>query len=89
MIALTGTLRQQGQVEFDGKKRLKLWIEHTTPRENGAADLKIEELFLPIEDATKLPKDGQQVTVQVRAYSTGKEVRFSAIGIVNAPKVAA
>lgn len=89
MTTLTGTLRQHGQVEFDGKKRLKLWVEHTSPRENGTADLKIEELFLPIEDATKLPKQGSEISLAVRVYASGRDVKFSAISIVGTTKAAA
>jgi hypothetical protein len=89
MITLTGTFRQQGQVEFDGKKRLKVWLEHTSPRENGTADLKIEELFLPIEDANKLPKQGSEISLSVRVYASGRDVKFSAIGIIGPIKAAA
>ena len=53
MLTLTGTLRQFGDVAFAGKDStektpyLKLWIEHETPRQDGPADLKIEELLIP------------------------------------------
>lgn len=78
MITLTGTLRQSGKLTFDGKDRLKIWIEHETPRDNGVSDLRIEELFLPMEEQAKLPAQGQPVSVIVRPYAVGRDVKFSA-----------
>lgn len=89
MITLTGTLRQSGKVTFDGKDKLKVWVEHETPRDNGANDLKIEELFLPIEFQQSLPQNGQQISVVVRAYPVGRDVKFSAMSVVGEKKRAA
>lgn len=89
MITLQGTLRQSTKVTFDGVDKLKLWVEHESPRDNGVSDLKIEELILPIAEEPKLPKQGQSVTVAVRAYASGRDVKFFAVGIVGEVKKAA
>lgn len=90
MIALTGTLRQFSLNEFEGKKKTKLWVEHTTPRENGVDDLKLEELFLEGDLTSSLPKSGSQISVQVRPYAVGKGVKFSAVGLaLSSPAIAA
>jgi hypothetical protein len=89
MITLTGTLRQSGEVTFgkdkDARKMLKLWVEHESPRDNGPADLRIEEFFVPSEHGPMLPPQGQQVSVSVRPYASGRNVAFAAIGIVAQP----
>lgn len=87
MITLQGTLRQAGKVTFQEKERVKVWVEHETPRDNGVSDLKIEELFLPSETFDKLPKPGQPISVAVRPYVVGRDVKFSAISLAVAPKV--
>jgi hypothetical protein len=87
MITLTGTLRQSGEVTFgkdkEARKMCKLWVEHESPRDNGPGDLKIEEFFVPLEQAVNLPEKGQEVSVQVRPYSDGRKVLFQAIRLVN------
>lgn len=88
MLVLTGTLRQFGEVTFgeDKKQFLKLWVEHETPRDNGPADLRIEELLLPL-DSVPIPernalKQGSPVSVVVRAWSKGRDLVFSGIRLV-------
>jgi hypothetical protein len=89
MITLTGTLRQSAKVTFDGVDKTKLWIEHQSPRDNGVFDLKIEELILPHQDESKLPKQGEQISVDVRVYAAGRDVKFFAVGIHQPLKKAA
>ena len=81
MITLTGTLRQFGASEFDGKKKTKVWLEHTSERDNGPADLKLEELFLEGDVTPALPSAGSQISVIVRPYAVGKGVKFAAVGL--------
>lgn len=88
MLTLTGTLRQFGEVNLgkdNPKPFLKLWVEHETPRDNGPADLRIEELLIPIEDAPpaadreKLLRTGQPVSVVVRAWAKLGALQLSAV----------
>lgn len=81
MLTLTGVLRQATTNEFEGKKKTKLWVEHTSPRENGVDDLKLEELFLDGDLTPSLPRSGSQISVYVRPYAVGKGVKFSAIAL--------
>jgi hypothetical protein len=82
MITLTGTLRQFSATEYDGKKKTKIWVEHTAPRDNGPDDLKLEELFLDGDLTASLPPSGKSISVQVRPYALGKSIKFSAVGFV-------
>lgn len=82
MVTLTGKLRQSGTVTYDGVTKLKLWIEHETPRENGPSDLKLEELFLENLDASALPAAGSEIVLQVRPYAVGKAIKYSALSMV-------
>lgn len=94
MITLTGKLRQSGPMSYTDKvtgktvEKLKLWIEHETPRENGLADLKLEELFLEGVDAAALPPAGSQISLQVRVYAIGRDIKYSAVGLVGASATA-
>jgi len=81
MITLHGILRQSGVNEYDGKKKTKVWVEHTAPRENGVDDLKLEELFLDGDLSANLPKQGHIIGVQVRPYAGGKGVKFAALAL--------
>lgn len=88
MLTLTGTLRQFGDVTLgeDKKPFLKLWVEHETPRDNGPADLKIEELLIPA-DTVAAPeraalKPGQPVSVVVRAWAPKASVNLQAQRLV-------
>lgn len=85
MIILNGTLRQFASTEYEGKKKTKLWVEHTSPRENGVDDLRLEELFLEGDHAAALPKSGSMVSVAVRPYASGKGVKFSAVALLTSP----
>jgi hypothetical protein len=87
MITLTGTLRQFGPSEFEGKKKTKVWLEHTSERDNGPADLKLEELFLEGDLTASMPSAGSPISIIVRPYAVGKGVKFAAVGL--APKPAA
>lgn len=79
MITLTGTLRQFNATEYDGKKKTKIWLEHTAQRDNGPDDLKLEELFMDGDLTASLPPAGSQLAVEVRPYALGKAVKFSAL----------
>jgi len=83
MLTLHGTLRQSGAVMIKERPLVKVWIEHETPRENGTPDLKIEELFLEAEPAKKLPPQGSPIALIVRAYPSGRDVKFAAVGVAN------
>jgi len=83
MITLQGILRQSGEMKINEKPLVKLWIEHETPRENGVADLKIEELFIDHKPGMFIPKKGETINLQVRAYPSGRDVKFQALGILN------
>lgn len=87
MITLTGTLRQFAPSEFEGKKKTKIWLEHTSERDNGPADLKLEELYLEGDHVSELPPAGSQIALVVRPYAVGKGVKFSALRLLG--KVAA
>jgi hypothetical protein len=90
MLTLTGTLRQFGEVNL-GKETpkpfLKIWLEHETPRDGGPADLRIEELLIPMEDAPskadrdRLMKPGQPLSVVVRAWAKLGTLYFAAVKI--------
>jgi hypothetical protein len=81
MLTLTGTLRQSGEITIKEKPFVKLWVEHESERDNGVNDLQILELLVPAENAQKLPEKGKQVSVDVRCYANGREVRFSALAV--------
>ena len=84
MIILKGTLRQAAAMTLQEKLKTKLWVEHETPRDNGPADLRIEELFLDGDLTAKLPKAGEKVAVVVRPYPSGRDIRYAATGIAAA-----
>jgi hypothetical protein len=81
MITLHGTLRQSGEMTIKERKVTKLWIEHTVDRQNGPADLKIEELFLEPENAKNLPPSGQPIAVEVRPYPSGKGIALAGVRV--------
>lgn len=85
MLTLTGTLRQAGVNEYEGKKKTRVWLEHTTPRENGPDDLKLEEFWFDGDISPTLPPPGSQLSVHVRAYTVGKGVKFSAVDLAPQP----
>lgn len=85
MITLTGKLRQSAPSEYDGKKKTKIWLEHTSERDNGPADLKLEELFMEGDLTPSLPAAGSEISVVVRPYAVGKAVKFSALRLVEKP----
>lgn len=85
MITLTGTLRQHAPSEFEGKKKTKVWLEHTSERDNGPPDLKLEELYLEGDHAAQMPPAGSQISIIVRPYAVGKGVKFSALALAGKP----
>jgi hypothetical protein len=85
MIILQGTLRQSGVKEYEGKKKTRLWVEHTSPRDDGPDDLKLEEMWLDGDHSASLPKPNSQIAVVVRPYSSGKEVKFATVGLAAQP----
>jgi hypothetical protein len=89
MITLTGTLRQFGPSEFEGKKKTKVWLEHTSERDNGPADLKLEELFLEGDLTASMPAAGSPISIIVRPYAVGKGVKFAAVALAGKPAVVA
>lgn len=82
MIALTGKLRQSGQVTIKERPLVKIWVEHEMPRDSGTPDLKIEEFFLEPAAAEKLPKAGSEVTLSVRPYPKGRDVGYQVTGVI-------
>lgn len=84
MLTLTGTLRQSGDITIKEKPYRKLWVEHESERENGPSDLQILELLVPADNCPALPSKGEQISVDVRAYSNGRNVAFSALGVRSA-----
>lgn len=82
MILLRGKLRQRGELTIKGTPRLKLVVEHETPRDTGPPDLNLETLFLEPHHAPQLPDDGSCVTLQVRPYPSGRNVAYAALAVV-------
>lgn len=89
MITLNGILRQHGEMKINEKPLVKLWVEHETPRENGVADLKIEELFIDQTPGMFIPKKGENINLAVRVYPNGRDVKFQALRILNPSAVKA
>jgi hypothetical protein len=85
MITLQGTLRQSGVNEYEGKKKTRVWVEHTSPRDDGPDDLKLEEFWFDGDLTSTLPKPGTTLSVVVRPYTVGKGVKYAAISIVPQP----
>lgn len=81
MIVLHGILRQSGLAEYEGKKKTRLWVEHTSPRENGPDDLKLEEFWFDGDLTPQLPASGAQIAVSVRPYVSGRGVKFAAVAV--------
>lgn len=91
MLILQGLLRQKGDIETkEGKKFTKLWIEHQSEGQNGTPDLKIAEFMIPAEalPAVKVEKlrANQPISLSVRPFVVGRDVKFSATGIVEDSK---
>lgn len=86
MLMLKGILRQAAEMTFDkaGVKttKTKVWLEHTSERDNGVKDIKIEELFLEGISPSQLPKEGEELTLLVRVYAVGNFVKYAATGLV-------
>jgi hypothetical protein len=89
MITLTGTMRQFNATEYEGKKKTKIWLEHTSARDNGPDDLKLEELFMDGDLTPMMPVAGSQITIIVRPYVVGKGVKFAAVALAGKPAAVA
>lgn len=83
MITLTGILRQAGQVTIKEKPVLKLVVEHETARDNGVNDLHLETLFVPPGEAAHLPKQGDEIHVEVRPYPSGRGIAYAASRVLS------
>lgn len=88
MLILTGLLRQQQNATIKGEEKLKIVVEHTTARNDGTEDLHLETMFLPLSEAQKCPKTGEQVSVEVNAWVSGRNVAYSATGLHRAKATA-
>ena len=81
MITLIGKLRQFAHAEYKGEKKTKLWVEHTSPRDDGQDDLALVELFLNGHiDGLKAETN---IDIAVRPYPSGSKVAFQALKILN------
>lgn len=85
MITLTGILRQASVIEKEGSKRTRLTIEHTSPRNDGSEDLKMDQFWFDGDITNTLPKPGSNIVVSVRPYAIKEPVKFAAIGVVPQP----
>lgn len=91
MITLTGKLRQIGTQKFKDESRaeaLKLVIEHETTRNDGTKDLHLDTMFVPLEERSKLPLEGSQVSIVVNPWVSGRNVAYSATSVVGKAKAA-
>lgn len=79
MLTLTGKLRQSGEITIKDKPFQKLWIETLTPRQEGPPDLELHELLIPADSVSSLPQNGNDVSVDVRAYAKGRDVAYAAL----------
>lgn len=83
MLILTGKLRQASDIQTKERKLRKLWIETETPRDNGVADLDLHQFLLEPENCSNEPPAGSPISVSVRAYVAGSNLRFAALGLVS------
>jgi hypothetical protein len=85
MITLTGTLRQSSVIEKEGSKKTRLTVEHTSPRNDGSEDLKMDQFWFDGDITNMLPKTGSNIAISVRPYAMEKAVKFAAIAVVPQP----
>jgi len=86
MLVLVGKVRQIGEVKTkDGEELKKLWVETESPGwDEGQMDLSIEEFMLGKSDVPAGMKAGDKVSIQVRAYATGRKIAYKALSLVHA-----
>lgn len=86
MLILSGILRQIGDLQIGDEKKpfKKLWIEHETPgRNDQPGDLRIEEILIPAATGANYPTSGETVRVAVRAYPSGRDIKFQALELLS------
>lgn len=88
MLILTGILRQFGEATIKEAQKLKLVVEHETPRNDGTTDLHLETFFLDPSESTKLPSKGAKLSLVVRPWVSGRNVAYSAITLLQEGKQA-
>ena len=88
MITLTGLLRQRSQMEIKGINKLKLVVEHEIARNEGEPDIELQTFFLDPSEAQKCPQKGENVTLEVRPWTSGRSVAYSAIQLLGGAKKA-
>jgi hypothetical protein len=83
MLTLTGTLRQAGTIKTkEGTEYRKLWVETETPAEGDRpGELQIHEFMFQAAECPKLPDQGGQVSVDVRAYVRGRDIAYKALRV--------
>lgn len=86
MITLTGIFRQSSEMKLgkEGEEKrpfVKVWMEVESERDNGVSDLSIEEILVPQDRVVKLPKKGENISVDVRCYARGRDVAFSGLSV--------
>lgn len=86
MLTLTGIFRQSSEMQLgkEGEVKrpfVKVWMEVESERDNGVSDLSIEELLIPADKVAKMPKKGENISIDVRSYARGRDVAFSALSM--------
>jgi hypothetical protein len=85
MITLTGIFRQSTVIDKEGSKRTRLTVEHTSARNDGSEDLKMDQFWLDGDLTNTLPRPGSSISISVRPYAMEKAVKFACIGLVPQP----
>ena len=86
MYLLVGKLRRKTPVELkDGRKLVKVSIEHEITRENGS-DLRLEDVFLDPRQADPLELESQ-VIFDVRVYPRGRDIGIAINGLFDRKKL--
>lgn len=92
MITLTGIFRQSSIIEREGNKRTRVTVEHTSARNDGSEDLKMDQFWFDGDLTNTLPRPGSNIVISVRPYATKEPVKFAALGVVSQlpqlPKIA-
>lgn len=86
MYLLVGKLRRKTPVEMkDGRKLVKVSVEHEIARDNGS-DLRLEDLFVDPAQAESLELE-TQVAFDVRVYSRGRDIGVAVNGVIDKKKL--
>lgn len=88
MITLTGLLRQRSEMEIKGINKLKLIVEHEIERNEGDPDIELQTFFLDPSESQKCPQKGENVSLEVRPWTSGRNVAYSAIRLLGGAKKA-